>query len=458
MSAGGSSRAASVADRFDALTPVADAVLYEGYLLYPYRRSSIKNRGCRWQFGVLLPRSAVAPAARDDRSVAGSTESWFQQTECLLEPAPDGVITVRVRFLQLQRRSVLAARGEGGFEPLAQLNTASGVQVGFDEAVPREFDVDFDWHDLLDSARALAVCFDGVESIEPIRDGTAEVGRVERQSWPLTASLFVTLGRANAPFPLLRLGIRIENSCDDLPDGAPRDDALTRALLGTHVMAHAGAGSFVSLLDPPEWAASAAAQCGNVHTFPVLGGEPGDRDLVLSSPIILYDHPKVAPESPGDLFDATEIDEILSLRTMTLSDDEKREARATDARAAALVDRVDSLAPDKMARLHGVLRSRRPIGSETNPQTASVAVCGGDVTAGSLVRLRPRSHGTDAHDMFLVGRTARVAGVFIDLDDERQVAVTIENDPAAEFNEWYGRYRYFAPDELELLTGAGDPA
>ncbi len=458
MPRAGSPRAGPEADRFGALTPVADAVLYEGYVLYPYRRSSIKNRGCRWQFGVLLPRSAVAPSARDDCSVAGSVESWFQQTECLFEPAPDGVIAVRLRFLQLQRRSVLAACGDGRFEPVTQLNTASGPQAGFDEAVSREFDVDFEWRDLLDSPRVLDVRFDGLESVEPIRDGAVEVGRVKRQSWPVTASLRCTLERATAPFPLMRMGIRIENSCNDLPADAPRDEALTRALLGTHVMAHASSGAFVSLLDPPAWAATAASRCRNVHTFPVLGGGPGDRDLVLSSPIILYDHPKVAPESPGDLFDATEIDEILSLRTMTLSDDEKREARATDARAAALIDRVDSLAPEKMANLHGVLRSRRPIGSEISPDTASVAVDGGDARAGSLVRLRPRGHGTDAHDMFLVGRTARVAGVYIDVDGERQVAVTIENDPAAELNEWYGRYRYFAPDELELLTNPGDPA
>ena len=78
---------------------------------------------------------------------------------------------------------------------------------------------------------------------------------------------------------------------------------------------------------------------------------------MLSSPIILYDHPELAPESPGELYDGTEIDEILTLRTMALSDDEKAEARATDPRAAALLDRVDSMDPQVLARLHGTLRS-----------------------------------------------------------------------------------------------------
>ena len=37
---------------------VADAVLYEGYLLYPSRATSSKNQ-IRWQFGVLGPDGAA---------------------------------------------------------------------------------------------------------------------------------------------------------------------------------------------------------------------------------------------------------------------------------------------------------------------------------------------------------------------------------------------------------------
>ena len=70
-------------------------------------------------------------------------------------------------------------------------------------------------------------------------------------------------------------------------------------------------GEFVSLLEPPPQFESAAAACRNVGTWPVLAGEGGRRDTMLSSPIILYDYPQIAPESPGDLFDGTEIDEIL---------------------------------------------------------------------------------------------------------------------------------------------------
>jgi hypothetical protein len=187
---------------------------------------------------------------------------------------------------------------------------------------------------------------------------------------------------------------------------------------------------------------------------------------MLSSPILLYDHPEVAPESPGDLFDATEIDEILSLRTMTLTDEEKQEARATDPRAAAVVDRVDGLPQEVFARLHGAIRSLRPAGhteratrsevpwwspeadASVSPETDSVMVAGVPVSRGSLVRLSPR-RSADAHDMFLKDRVARVQAVFVDVDGSRHLAVTLEGAEGSDFQQWYGRFFYFSPDEVE---------
>ena len=83
---------------------------------------------------------------------------------------------------------------------------------------------------------------------------------------------------------------------------------------------------------------------------------------MLSSPVILYDHPRIAAESTGDLFDSTEIDEILTLRTLALTDEEKREARATDPRAADLLDRLDGLPPEMLERMHGAIRYLGPPG------------------------------------------------------------------------------------------------
>jgi hypothetical protein len=152
--------------------------------------------------------------------------------------------------------------------------------------------------------------------------------------------------------------VRVENADRGLDREADRETALGRALLATHTLVAVPGGSFVSLLDAPDWALRAARGCRNVHTFPVLA-DP-DAPVMLSSPIILYDYPQVAPESPGGLHDATEIDEILSLRTLTLTEREKAEATATDPRAAAIIDRVDAMMPEAFARLHGAIRSRNP--------------------------------------------------------------------------------------------------
>ena len=140
-----------------------------------------------------------------------------------------------------------------------------------------------------------------------------------------------------------------------------RDEALPSALVAAHMIIGVEGGAFISMTDPPEWAAAGVQACENVGCWPVLAGPDGGRGVMLSTPIILYDHPELAPESPGELYDGTEIDEILSLRTLALSDAEKEEARATDPRAAALIDRVEALGADDFSRLHGTIRSPRAV-------------------------------------------------------------------------------------------------
>src|SRR4029077_17829865 len=138
------------------------------------------------------------------------------------------------------------------------------------------------------------------------------------------------------------------------PVPRPREVARPTSLVAAHTIITAEGGKFLSMTDPPEWAAPAVAGCRNEGGWPVLA-DPDDQ-VMLSSPIILYDHPELAAESPGELYDGTEIDEILTLRTLALSDDEKLEARATDPRAAALIDRVESLDAQAMGRMHGTIR------------------------------------------------------------------------------------------------------
>ncbi|MBO0866197.1 MAG: hypothetical protein J2P16_14120 [Mycobacterium sp.] len=434
----------SASRRFEAAQAVADAILYEGYLLYPYRRSSPKNR-VRWQFGILAPRQWLSPEALDDTSVTGSADGWYQQTECLLEAAETAVIRIRLRFLHLHHRSVQQARGDGSFEPVDALTVDGRSHLTFDDAVPREHDVVASVAELTASPLVVEVRVPGGEEIELL---PADAGRIVRSWQPVSATLRLSIITADAPFRLSKLRIVTENSDVTTPPEASRQRALAVSMIGTHTLIAVERGAFLSLLDRPEWAALAARGCQNIHTFPVLAAEPGRQDLMLSSPILLYDYPAVSPESPGDLFDAAEIDEILSLRTETLTDEEKREARDTDPRAAAIIDRVDGMPREVMERLHGAVRSLRPH-RESPPN--SVLVNGAMVTKGSRVRLRPRRRGTDAHDIFLTDRVALVEDVLVDMEDEYRIAVTLEDDPGADLHQWYQRFYYFSPDELSPL-------
>ncbi|MGJ5831534.1 hypothetical protein [Streptomyces ossamyceticus] len=354
---------------FEQITAVADAVLYEGYLLYPYRRSSAKNR-VRWQFGVLFPRQWVEADGPVVPGVSGSADSWYQRTECLLRVRrPGAKVRVRLRHLQTQRKQVEEAGPDGGHRPVASLRTDDGtVHLTFDEAVPRETEIVVPLADLLHGGSTVPVEAAAGEDIEPL---PGPAGRVVRRREEVRAS--VTLTAERLVDDVLRLRVRTANAVDGLEPRAPRDEALRRALVATHTLIGGDGVEFVSLIDPPADLADEARACRNEFTFPVLADEPPAGPVVLSAPIILPDHPQVAPESPGDLHDAAEIDEILTLRTMLLTDEEKREARATDPRAAAILDRVDTMPPEVFARLHGAVRSLTPVTAASAASTSAAA-------------------------------------------------------------------------------------
>ncbi|GAA4837894.1 hypothetical protein [Saccharopolyspora rosea] len=327
---------------------VADAVLYEGYLLYPYRKSSGKNR-VRWQFGVLAPRDWIEAAGPVEPGVAGSAESWFQRTEFLVQADDaEAVLHIRLRFLQLERRDV-ERRSAGGWEPVESLRIGERTHLSFDGAVPWERDVVVPLADALAAERVHPVVAPGGAQVEQL----GAQARVVRRRRPVAARLAVRAERLDVP--AYRLRIRTENTAPPIGADASRDTALRHALVATHTLVGGRGTTFLSSLAPPAWAAEQVRACRNVRTFPVLADGDG-RDVVLSSPILLDDHPRVAPESPGDLHDASEIDEMLSLRTLVLTEEEKREARATDPRAAAILDRVDGMPPEVLARLHGAFR------------------------------------------------------------------------------------------------------
>jgi hypothetical protein len=432
------------ADRFAAAARVADAVLYEGYLLYPYRASAQKNQ-MRWQFGVLTP-------PRFARENPGERSSM--RSELVLVPRADAALSVRVRCLHLQRRAVeKVARDGATFVPVASLRHR-GQDVGaWDEAEECTIDVgQLPLDAILEAAHQHDFVLAASQSAEPVEDDESQtIGRVVRRREEVHGRVRIA---AAVVGQCTKLTIEVEN-CSEVPaDHIDRDQALAWSMIGTHTLVGISNGEFVSLLDPPDDASEAVAHCSSDGTFPVLIGDPTAPDTMLSAPIILYDFPEVAPESAGNFCDATEIDEILALRVLTLTDAEKAEARGTDARAAAIVDRCDQMPPEMWSRLHGAVRSLQPIDEASDaafdPFAASMTISGVEVRNGTRVRLRP-SRRADAHDLFYAGRLATVKAVFDDLDGDRHVAVTVDDDPAAELFDWQGRYLFFHPDEIEVV-------
>ncbi len=434
---------------------VADAVLYEGYVLYPYRASAAKNR-VRWQWGVLMPHDVVE---RDD-----SERSW-NRTDLVVDGRPSS-LRATVRFLQVQRRHVEDASGTR----VERLDAGHVVHVPWDEALEQEHEVD------------VALSGRSVSTIE-VAGGTEveEVagGRLVRVREPVSLALVATVEEPVSRIPVSLVSLRVENRTPPSEDPGPdRPVWLRRALVACHLLVEVDGASFVSQLDPPEWAKGFVGNCSSEGVFPVLAGPAEQQQVVLSSPIILYDHPELAPQSESSFMDSLEIDELLSLRTMTLSEEERREVRGTDPRAAALLDEVDDMPAELWDRLHGTVRyldamTASSIGlapppdpstpldvpwwdpgsdSSVDPENDSILIGEVDVRRGTRVILRPGVRRADAYDLFLAGHTATVAAVLHDVDGRQHLAVSVDDDAGAELKTAHGRFLYFAPDEVEPLA------
>ena len=318
-----------MARQADAIRQLADAVLYEGYILWPYRKSALKNQR-RFAFG------GVYPPGGDDPSI--------MQTQCLLEGDDQARVEMTVRFLHLVERQVCR-----GAEPVEELQVGEQRYLSWEEAAERELSAVMDMH----SSQRLPIEIAFGSSREAlggqgslVRRWEAIEGGVDLRSERLRPGLF-------------RLTVRIENT-----GAADRGSRDARTMRSTHTLLTARGGAFLSLTDPPEHLRDEAEACENIGTWPVLVGPDGGRSTLLSSPIILPDYPEIAPESPGDLFDATEIDQMLVLNILSLTDEEKREMRDSDPRAREILERTERLSQDDLMRLHGAVREfglvRRP--------------------------------------------------------------------------------------------------
>jgi hypothetical protein len=457
----------------NAIDGIVQAVLYEGYMLYPYRPSSVKNRQ-RWTFGSVYPRMWA--------DWSGSDASMMQ-TECLIEGDDETRVTVRPCFLHLIERDVRELS-----EPVVTwtgLDEVSSRSVASLEVRGRRFDA---WQEAGEQHVEVPALSLGELCVEGLRlpfslAGSRAVELLAEADGRVRGALVRTqaaiVGRVECCATRIdertfRLTVRMVNVTPvDEPQRLNRDAASSFALLSCHAVLAVEGAVFVSSIEPPDELAEAVAGCKNIGLWPVLVGSGERHDTMLAAPIILYDYPQVAPESAGDLFDATEIDEILTLRILTMTDAEKREMAAGDERSRALLERTENLTASDLQRLHGTLREVRvgtgwPDVSEetgeapedtapwaeldTMPPLSCVNVDGVALEVGSRVVLHPRAR-ADIFDLALRDQIATIESIERDFEDHVHVAVTIDCDPGRDFGlaRMPGHRFFFAPDEMEPL-------
>ena len=436
----------------DPVEKIAAAVLYEGYVLWPYRRSAAKNQK-RWTFGGVYPRAFS--------ETAGTNDPWLMQTQCLVV-GEKPTVEVKVRFLHVVERQVGRKDSQGALDFVDELRIGADRYLAWEEAAEREVVIEGLKLPELATPREFEIKVPAGSEEEPLTDDDGRAVGALVRSW-LALEGAVEVGAEPVREGLFRLTVKITNTASW--NEQDREETLRQTLVSTHTILRVEGGEFVSLMDPQEEMKGLAEGCENVKTWPVLAGEEGDRHTILSSPIILYDYPRIAPESPGDLFDGGEVDQLLTLSILALTDEEKDEMRATDPRAREILDRSESLSEEDLMGLHGAVRGFQTLrGGEQidpfevegleRPAPSSMTVDDVEVRSGSRVRLWPQA-GRDIFDIALSGKIAVVEKIEQDFEDHILLAVSVEDDPGREMVDMpvLGHRFFFSPEEVEPLDG-----
>jgi hypothetical protein len=439
------------------LDKIVNAVLYEGYILYPYRPSSKKNRRERFTFGRVYPK-AYSDAQR-------GAEPCLNQTECLLQSnGKPPALEVTVRFLHPMWREVGYLNPTKGTDPafraVPELLVDGVLYQSWQEATEREVTVSLRILESSPSKLASSpFSFRASCALEPltVESGTEQAaimrrqeslqGVVEVEATPLSAHIFKLTVRVLNRTPLAA------SHCDD------QDAVIMRTFASTHTILHATDAAFVSQMDPPAEFKQSSVQCKNIGTWPVLVGDENQaqRDTLLSSPIILYDYPRIAPESAGSFFDGTEIDEMLTLRVLTMTDTEKLEMRQVDQFARRILERTETTGAQDLLKMHGTMREVKAAEDFFNPskRVESVFAGGQELRAGDGVRIRPKKR-ADAIDMMLDGKAALIEAIEQDAEGTIHLALVLEDDPGKDLGlaRQPGHRFFYGLDEVEPLQEA----
>jgi hypothetical protein len=344
---------------------------------------------------------------------AATLTSTYDHLElrCVLEAPSAAALSAEVRFL--------APDGEG-HEAKAQKVALTGAMVG-----------------------ALAVT-PAVKELQ-VGDGTGAP--------PL--ALRLSLGAEELEPGAYEVVFRVDNRTL-VSSGLDRAGALARSLLSTLPIVKVTGGRFISVLE---------RSCRSVNTFPILATEADDA--MVGAAIVLPDHPEIAPESRGGLFDSTEIEEALLLHVHVLTDAEREEIeREDDPTVREMVARAAATTPEEIIALHGRVTVRDPaperdrvsleppspppgLADPTQGEDAAEAD-GKSFRRGGKVVIRPGPD-ADLHARMLDGRTATIERIFIDYDGKPHLGVTIDGDPGQELMRDTGRLLFFFAPEVEVV-------
>ncbi len=309
-------------------------VIYEGYSIFPYHRSAVKNQK-PIPFGVIYP---------EKYHINDPHAPSLMRTECIVVGAKGTAINITVRFLHLITTQ--------SCEPNEKSDNST-FGNGWQTIERRIHSEDLLLAELVHKNKILPIAFDKIdekESWDKEKAGvkSKQINSVSEIKGEIILDAFPVENKTG----IYRLRVTVKNNTSVENSGTiSRDEALRQSFLSTNTILKITNGELISCQNPPEDFKDIIAKCESIGTWPILIDE--SHTTMLSSPMILYDYPKINPQSQGDLFDSLEIEEMLILHLSAMSDEEKEKIAETDAKIRAMLDKARQVTPAELLNLHG---------------------------------------------------------------------------------------------------------
>lgn len=323
---------------------ITATVLYEGYSLFPYHRSAIKNQ-------KPIPIGVIYPG--DYHKYSGHASACMQ-TECIAIGNASSSLHISLRFLSLKPVTIFEKNIDGDFERVAELTIGDRLyQTGW-QTIERNIDTEeLLIYELCKSPKIVSFTFIEESGEEILYDGYGKAaGKKSFLISETNGSVTIFASQIAGEKKGFKLQIIVKNETPVAgADKLSREDISVQSFLSTNTILSLQQGEFISQQNPPKEWGEEAEKCTNINTWPILIDK--QNSTILSSPIILYDHPVINPKSKVDLFDSLEIEEALMLHFAAMSDDEKKRIAESDEKLESMLKKVGDLTPESMLNLHG---------------------------------------------------------------------------------------------------------